>query len=282
MFTKTKIYVKSVRDKVLRLNGRAVARATRPNVFDLHSAERVGIVYDNPSEMSTSERLVLFALIRGLRPQTVLEIGSRHGGSASIIASAMMDVNHKENTTIVGVDPGPDITVPASKMFDKFKLVVQPSPEGLAQARAEAGHQFDFALIDGLHIYTQVKADFAGVLPHMKDESYILFHDAFHPGIARAIAEAIEADARLIDCGYICNKAGITPEHPVALGGFRLIRFSSDRIVNAQKLVEADAARRGLAVPAVDPDLADHDPYWYCKNVKRCGYCISHGLNAPT
>src|SRR5581483_12166252 len=40
----------------------------RPNVFQLDTPERVGIVFGSPSEMSTTERLFLYAFVRSQRP----------------------------------------------------------------------------------------------------------------------------------------------------------------------------------------------------------------------
>jgi cephalosporin hydroxylase len=118
-------------------------RIHRPNVFDLHTKERLGVVYANPSEMSLNEKFFLYALVRGSRPQNVIEIGSRHGGSASIIASAMMDINPATTATIFGVDPENAITVRSSRLFDRFKLVQMPSPEGVHEARV-----FQFSVSD--------------------------------------------------------------------------------------------------------------------------------------
>jgi SAM-dependent methyltransferase len=241
----------------------------------------LGVVFDNPSEMSVAERMFLYALVRGSRPRRVLEIGSRHGGSASIIAAAMMDSDPAQHTRVIGIDPGPEITVKPELFYGKFELVIDTSPEGIAAARAKAGGPFDFVLIDGLHIYSQLKKDLDGVLPHLANNTYILLHDAFHLGIASAISELVQARPNLIDCGYPCNKASLSANMPLAYGGFRMLLWNEGRVINAQSLVEKDAAERDLAAPPSDPDLADHDPYWHCRKVKRCAYCIKHNLNAP-
>lgn len=265
-----------------RYQAKAAAPFTRPNVFRLGSSERVGIIYNNPSEMSIPERMFLYALVRGIRPKRVLEIGSRHGGSASIIAAAMMDINPAESTKIVGVDPGPEITVPDRKFFGKFKLVIQPSPEGITDARKEVDAPFDFVLIDGLHIYTQVKKDLEGALPHLADNTYILLHDAFHLGISKAVEEVCEANPNVIDCGYPCGKPSMQTGSPLAYGGFRMLLFRKGRVTDPQPLLQAEAKSLGLPPKSDDPDLADHDPYWYCKKFKRCAYCVKNGLNPTT
>ena len=45
----------------------------RPRVFKLDSLERVGCIYREPSDMGVTDRLLLFALVRGLRPTHALE-----------------------------------------------------------------------------------------------------------------------------------------------------------------------------------------------------------------
>lgn len=273
--------LRETRHRLGTVKNKARTLLERPNVYQLTSPERVGIVFDNPSEMSVPERLFLYSLIRGNRPRCVLEIGSRHGGSASIIAAAMEDIDRGHPGRIFGIDPGPEITVPKRKFFGRFELIIEPSPQAITTARQKAGEPFDFVLIDGLHIYSQVKKDLLGVLPHLADESFILLHDAFHQGISKAIGEVVSADERLFDCGYPCGKPWL--DHPtLAYGGFRMLRFSQSPVANAQRLIEREAQLRQIAAPVVDDDLADHDPFWYCRAIEPCAYCRKTGQNQKT
>jgi predicted O-methyltransferase YrrM len=197
-------------------------RLKRPNLFRMDTAERVGIVYSAPSEMSISERLFLYSLVRGTRPIRVIEIGSRRGGSACIMAAAMEDSGQGLGL-IVGVDPEPIITVPQRLFYKRFRLISKPSPDALPEARELAGGPFDLALIDGLHIYDQAKLDLEGILPHMSDNSYLLLHDAFHYGVTQAVSEALERHPLLHDCGYVCARPAVRGLGVMAYGGFRLL-----------------------------------------------------------
>jgi len=47
----------------------------RQNLYDISSSERVGVVYHEPSDMCFTDRIMLYALVRGLRPQRALEVG---------------------------------------------------------------------------------------------------------------------------------------------------------------------------------------------------------------
>ena len=257
-----------------RTAARMMHRLRRPNLYRLSSSERVGVVYAAPSEMSVPERLFLYSLVRGILPERILEIGSRHGGSASIMAAALEDAPAyiRSSGVIVGVDPAPEIRVPRRAFFGRFRLIEKPSPEALDEAREVAGGPFDFALVDGIHIYDQVRKDLAGLLPHMSDGAFILFHDAFHFGLSEALREYLEFEPGLQDCGYVCARPAVLRGGPVAYGGFRMLRVSRERVVDPQPIIERVCKSKGQTVPAQDRTLINHDA-WYCRTFTPCEYC---------
>jgi predicted O-methyltransferase YrrM len=226
----------------------------------------VDVVFGVPSEMDIDERLFLYALVRGQRPRRMLEIGTARGGSALIITTAM-----EENGVgcLVSVDPLPQIALDPAAFQGRLYSLSRPSPEGIDEAAEVAGGSFDLILIDGIHIYDQVRKDLAAALPHASDGAYLLFHDAFHIGVDRAIREALEADAGLQDCGYVCNRPRPVGELATH-AGFRLLRIGS-RIFDPTPLVQ-DAYRQLRQKPPLDPDLVNHD-FWYCEAIKPCAYC---------
>jgi predicted O-methyltransferase YrrM len=240
----------------------------RPNLYRLGSAERVGAVYSAPSEMSIAERLFLYGLIRGMLPLRSLEIGTNHGGSAKIICGALEDLGRGK---LVGIDPFPRITVPWRQFHNRFTLIQEKSPDAIAKAAEASGGPFEFVLVDGIHIYKQVKSEIAALLPFLADEAILLFHDAFHIGIAGAVTEAVKASDSLHDCGYPCRRPAVGVGH-LAYGGFRMLRFSREPITDANKLVAAYCAENGKELPPTDPKMFDHDP-WYCRTYEKCQYC---------
>ncbi len=243
-------------------------RISIPYLNRMTSQERVGIVYRVPSEMSIEERLFLFAFIRGTRPQRVLEIGSRHGGSAAIISCAMEDNGRGQ---VIGIDPGPDITVKKSLFHGRFHLISRPSPEAIPEAYQVANGFFDLVFIDGLHTHRQCAADLAGSLPYLADGGYVLFHDAFHLGVSESIRQALESDPRLHDCGYMCVRP-YTDEPLLSYRGLRMLRFASSAVANPEPLIEAGYREVGLNPPVPHPDLLDHDG-WYCRHFEPCPHC---------
>ena len=77
----------------------------RRNLYDLRTPERVGCIYHVPSDMEIADRLMLFALVRGLRPNRALEIGVRWGNSARIITNAMEENGVGKLVAELGVHP---------------------------------------------------------------------------------------------------------------------------------------------------------------------------------
>jgi len=258
---------RAIRERVRAVSG----RLTRPNLYRLSSAERVGVVYSAPSDMLIDERLYLYAFVRGFRPERALEIGVLRGGSAAIITNAMEECGRG---TLVGIDPAPDMKVSWSSLHGRYTLLRRPSPDAVPEAREAAGGPFEFVLIDGLHMYEQVRKDIAAVLPHLADGAYVLFHDAFHYGVATAIREAVEANPTLVDCGYPCRTANPWADPRMPYNGFRLLRYdaSAARTVDVERVLDPIYALHGRARPPLREDALNHD-LWYCRAVSPCARC---------
>jgi hypothetical protein len=89
------------------------------------------------------------------------------------------------------------------------------------------GAAFDFVLIDANHTYDSVRRDIAGVLPHLADRAYLLFHDGNYPDVKLAIDEAVAAHPELIDCGLLSVEPTILQHkgRAVTWAGLRLLRY---------------------------------------------------------
>ena len=254
---------------VKRTIKRVQMRFTRPNLYDLNSPQRVGVIYAAPSDMKIDERLYLYSFVLGFRPVRALEIGVLHGGSGCIIANAMED---NEVGTIVGVDPGPEIYVRKRDFHGRYHLVAKPSPEGLSEAHRIAGGDFDFVFIDGLHMYDQVCRDIEGVLPMVSEGAYMMFHDAFHYGVSSAISEAVEGNPNLHDCGYPCRTPRMEYDSFTPYNGVRLLRYSADKVTSAYQVVSPFYQAIGKIAPPVDAKAFNHDQ-WHCRTFGPCPRC---------
>jgi predicted O-methyltransferase YrrM len=187
----------------------------------------IGVIDDAPVWMSIGERVVLYALVFGLRPDRCLEIGTFRGGSALIISAALDDVGDGK---LICVDPSPQVAPEHwAKIEHRAMMLPGPSPAILEQAVEIAGGQFDFALVDGDHSKGGVVADIEGILPLLAQDAHILFHDAHYFEVIEAIDECLKLHPSLVDCGLVSTEQ--TPDsqsihgHPVVWGGLRMLRY---------------------------------------------------------
>lgn len=187
------------------------------------------VLRNPPIQQTGSERLLLYALIYGLRPARYLEIGTRLGGSALVVSAAMDAAQY--DGRIICVDPGPDITPEDWARFERRTTLVRGySPAALPAAARAAGGPFDVALIDGDHTEAAIFADAQGVLPYMRPGGLMLFHDAY-------TAEAFSAVRRLrwrhpwriIDLGYLTKEITIDDQtdadRPKRYCGMRVLQM---------------------------------------------------------
>lgn len=269
---------RAVRDGLGRFNAAKTAlreRLSRPNIYDLSKPERLGMVYMSKSDMRPEDRIFLYALIRGLKPERVLEIGALQGGSGRIMACAMED-NGKGR--IVGLDPFPLFKVDRS-FHGRYTLVAKGSPEAVPEARATAGGPFDFVLIDGIHTYDAVRADLDASLKAAADGAYIFFHDGYNYGVNAAVDEALKTDPRLEDCGFLCRtlQAG---KPLTGYGGVRLLRLRPKE-ESGVVAIRAAYTAEGLTAPEYSPEILNHDD-WFCQAVRPCERCRRVGAAAKS
>src|SRR5262249_32610819 len=147
--------------------------------WDAIDASAVDVLRGAPCWMTTSERLVLYALVFGLRPRRYLEIGSFQGGSAMIVAAALEASRNPGR--MVCVDPEPRIAPEHWRRVEaRATLITGASPDVLPRARSVAGGRFDFALVDGDHTHDGVRRDLDGIVEHLEDRAHLLCHDGYH------------------------------------------------------------------------------------------------------
>lgn len=242
-------------EQATRELGYLLKNARKPHLFDLSTSERVGCVYREPTDMCPTDRIMLYALVRGLRPERAIEIGTRWGNSARIITNAMEDNGCGK---LVGIDPITNaFRAKRRETHDRFELIEGYSPAAIPRAIERLGGPVDLAFVDGLHIYDAVKADFTGLLPHLADGAHVLFHDTYHQGIDQAIREVVRDSPSLFDCGFITRNASLSV--PVAGQGLRLIRKG---VVDGRDLIKAAYERSGQDAPTFAKDLWNYDDYY--------------------
>jgi hypothetical protein len=203
---------------------------------DLGLQSRVDALLDAPAELLLPERLLLYALVRGLRPARCLEIGSHFGGSTTIIVGALDDVGAG---VLVCVDPNPLVPVELwSGIAHRATMVRGHSPAALVEARADVDGDFDFVFIDGDHTRPGVVQDVEGVLDFAAPGAHLLFHDSHYFDVSAAIDDCVARHAgRLVDCGTLSTLSTepiVAPDGRAARwGGFRMLRVARSRVARS-------------------------------------------------
>jgi predicted O-methyltransferase YrrM len=152
---------------------------------------------EDPANLNLGFGFLYYGLVRALRPQHVLVIGSGFGFSVACLALGLKD-NDQGNLSFV--DPsysvfkhGPFRTVGGTSQWDDpqqvrahfrrfgverivthYKLT---SADFFADYPARGLPPIDIAFIDGSHAYADVRHDFLAALRHSRRNSYLLLHD---------------------------------------------------------------------------------------------------------
>jgi predicted O-methyltransferase YrrM len=226
----------------------------RPNIYQMSTPERLGIIYTAPTHLSTPERLFLYSLVRGTLPQRVLEIGTAFGGSAAIISTALED---NGLGTLIGVDASPRVDPDLPRYHGRFKLVEHAAPKGIEEAARLADGTFDLVFYDGPNVHSAASIIVAAIIPHLSERAYIIIDNGFHYGLHQAIIDAAEL--------------GLHDRH-VAYDGLRLVRFESNQVSDPQPIIDREYRAAGLPVPAFDVEVLNHGGWW-CRVVQACPKC---------
>lgn len=137
--------------------------------------------YKKISEMSESERQFLNALVLRSKPKKILEVGVAAGASSIVILNAVKNMD----SHIYAVDYSENYYRDESLKSGYF---VEHYPElkqkyslytgGLAGKYLEQiGGEIDFCLIDTMHSNPGEILDFIMVLPYLKEDAIVVFHD---------------------------------------------------------------------------------------------------------
>ena len=201
--------------------GTRLAPVTMPAGY---TPNRFDVVHRAPALMAMSERVVLYSLVVGLRPQKCLEIGTHRGGSALIIVAALDDIGQG---SLACVDLAPAIEADDWRAI-AHRTVLHPGASlgVLAEMARGSGGRFDFALIDGDHSTPGALGDIQAVLPVLEDAAHIVLHDAHNDKVSEAIILAVGNPGNgLTNCGMISAEK-FAPSEGEYWGGLRLLRFS--------------------------------------------------------
>lgn len=146
------------------------------------------IINEVPKDDSTShgEKMLLYWLVRELKPKTVIETGTHRGLTSLYITAALKDNGEGHLTTC---DPNPEWY--ASGNFAKFPELLPHVTYKQVMGKDLDVMDVDFAFIDGFHGYKDVVEELQMLVPKLNKTAVVVFHDCWYSNTA-AVNEAIE------------------------------------------------------------------------------------------
>jgi predicted O-methyltransferase YrrM len=180
------------------------------------------------THLQPQEATLLYAVALSHRPRRVLEVGSFQGGSAHILAQALIDAGLCPTPdNFFMIDPEPRLVAEhASFLEGKTTIIARGSPVAYGDIPRAAG-SFDLAFIDGDHAEEAVYADLIGVRPLLAEGAIVLCHDSFYVPTMRGIDRVVAAGG-FIDFGQMVSSPVTTDQiengYRVEWGGLRMLR----------------------------------------------------------
>ncbi|MFO0959084.1 MAG: class I SAM-dependent methyltransferase [Isosphaeraceae bacterium] len=129
---------------------------------------------------------VLYGLVRSLKPDVCVEIGSARGKSACVVGLALKENGHGR---LYAIDPHASTDWNDTESVETYDLIrkhlaavgVQDQVEIVRsysdQAAAGWKRRIDVLFIDGDHTYEGVKRDWDLFVPHVPETGVVIFHD---------------------------------------------------------------------------------------------------------
>ena len=134
----------------------------------------------NCSIMWGNQREFINGIIRKVKPKKVLELGVLFGGSSIIILNAINDLR---NSHLYSIDldsneyVGSCVKNHFPNLLKKWTLF---KGDVAAQFMHKIGKNIDLAMIDTSHFEPGEILDFIMILPFLKEEAVVIFHDIDH------------------------------------------------------------------------------------------------------
>ena len=137
--------------------------------------------FENPN-YSYGEAIVLYCMIRHLRPKRIIEIGSGYS------SCAMLDINEiffDNSISCVFIDPYPELLFSLIRDTDKQRIeIIQKHLQDIDTKQFLELSDSDILFIDSSHvskINSDVNQIFFDILSIINEGVYIHFHDIFYP-----------------------------------------------------------------------------------------------------
>ncbi len=163
----------------------ALLRALHPHYQDLPFPDKktkgLRYFYENPN-YSYGDAIILYSMIRHIRPKRIMEIGSGYS-SCAILDTNELFFNNSIDCTFI--EPYPDLlyslTDPGDRSRNRF--IARRVQDVELELFGEL-NEGDILFIDSTHVAkigSDVNHIFFQVLPRLPRGVYVHFHDIFHP-----------------------------------------------------------------------------------------------------
>jgi hypothetical protein len=145
--------------------------------FPEHNVGSTRFAFNNPS-YSWCDAIVLFCMLRELRPRRIIEVGS---GYTSCLILDVNELYFNWEIDCTFIEPYPDLLRSLLKLQDAERVnLVASKLQDVDQTLFETLEASDILFIDSSHVVkagSDVQALFANILPRLKVGTFIHFHD---------------------------------------------------------------------------------------------------------
>ena len=169
--------------------------AIRRNISQDHWNPRWSQVEDFGGNMAVELEIgeLLYALVRAVKPETIIETGSHKGYSTLVIAQALAENNAGHLHTIDIEDFGAYEACRKFELSDRVTFVKARSEDAIKEL-VQKMPKIDLLWLDSDHSMPTVFGEIEAASPSLKPGSYIAFHDTLtYPSENEAVA-AIRKD----------------------------------------------------------------------------------------
>jgi predicted O-methyltransferase YrrM len=149
--------------------------------FKSGKAEGLRYYLDNPA-YSYSDGILLYCMLRHLKPRRVIEVGSGFS-SALILDTAKLFLDDALELTVIDPDPQRLLSLIEERDRNRFRLISQRLQD-VEVSEFEALEANDILFIDSTHVSkldSDVNRLFFAVLPMLASGVHVHFHDVIYP-----------------------------------------------------------------------------------------------------
>jgi len=130
---------------------------------------------------------MLYAIVRAVRPKTILELGTHLGYSTRVL---LVGLKHQTDGLVVTLDHHQHLEQ-SSELANSYR-VLPLSVDGLEFSKTLC-FPIDMIFEDGNHEEENTRVFLSNCLPHLKSGGVIVVHDVAYPGLSEGVSQGMLA-----------------------------------------------------------------------------------------